>query len=70
VSQSEAGGFVLHHPPEPIPLRDLAPWTLVACAFVLLLWVTGFDQGTISQSGTVLHEVMHDGRHSLGLPCH
>ncbi len=70
MSPSQAGGFALDHPPEPIPLRDLAPWTLVACAFALVLWLTGFDQGTISQSGTVLHELMHDGRHSLGLPCH
>ena len=29
-----------------------------------------FDQGAVSQSGTYLHELMHDGRHLLGVPCH
>jgi hypothetical protein len=29
-----------------------------------------FDQGAVSQSGMYLHELMHDGRHLLGVPCH
>jgi hypothetical protein len=24
----------------------------------------------VSQSGMYLHELMHDGRHLLGVPCH
>ncbi|MBJ8340235.1 MULTISPECIES: CbtB domain-containing protein [Antrihabitans] len=37
---------------------------------LLTLYLVGFDQGTISRSGMYLHELMHDGRHLLGLPCH
>ncbi|OZC73949.1 hypothetical protein CH251_12525 [Rhodococcus sp. 06-462-5] len=37
---------------------------------MLTLYLVGFDQGAISRSGMLLHEVMHDGRHLLGLPCH
>ncbi|WP_237108339.1 CbtB-domain containing protein [Nonomuraea sp. MG754425] len=28
------------------------------------------DNGAVSQTGTLLHELMHDGRHLLGVPCH
>lgn len=41
----------------------------VALAF-LVLYLVGFDQGTISRTGMFLHELMHDGRHLLGVPCH
>ncbi len=54
----------------PIPLRSLAPWSVVALVLLLVLWLTGFDQGAISQAGSLLHDVMHDGRHALGVPCH
>ncbi|WP_028476315.1 CbtB domain-containing protein [Nocardia sp. CNY236] len=37
---------------------------------LLTLYLVGFDQGVISRSGMFLHELMHDGRHLLGLPCH
>lgn len=37
---------------------------------LLTLYLVGFDQGAISRSGMYLHELMHDGRHLLGLPCH
>ncbi|MFD8244487.1 CbtB-domain containing protein [Nocardia sp. NPDC059691] len=37
---------------------------------LLTLYLVGFDQGVISRSGMYLHELMHDGRHLLGLPCH
>ncbi|WP_137725981.1 CbtB domain-containing protein [Prescottella subtropica] len=47
---------------------------LVAAAVVLLamlaLYLVGFDQGAISRSGMYMHELMHDGRHLLGVPCH
>ena len=29
-----------------------------------------FDQGAVSRTGMYMHELMHDGRHLLGLPCH
>jgi cobalt transporter subunit CbtB len=47
---------------------------LIAVGAVLLalltLYLVGFDQGVISRSGMYLHELMHDGRHLLGVPCH
>ena len=42
----------------------------VATALVLMAYLVAFDQGAVSQSGTFLHELMHDGRHLLGVPCH
>ena len=46
--------------------------TAVAAVIVLMLlaYLVAFDQGAVSQSGTYLHELMHDGRHLLGVPCH
>lgn len=37
---------------------------------LLTLYLVGFDQGALSRSGMYLHELMHDGRHLMGLPCH
>lgn len=37
---------------------------------LLVLYLVGFDQGAVSRSGMYMHELMHDGRHLLGLPCH
>jgi hypothetical protein len=47
-------------------------WTALAVTTGLLLmaYLVVFDQGAVSQSGTLLHELMHDGRHLLGVPCH
>ncbi|NMN96944.1 CbtB domain-containing protein [Antrihabitans stalactiti] len=58
------------------PARTTEPLTalLISVGVVLLalltLYLVGFDQGAISRSGLYLHELMHDGRHLLGLPCH
>ena len=47
-------------------------WTAAAVVVGLLLlaYLVAFDAGAVSQSGTFLHELMHDGRHLLGVPCH
>ena len=47
-------------------------WTAVSAVTMLLLlaYLVAFDQGAVSQSGMYLHELMHDGRHLLGVPCH
>ena len=37
---------------------------------MLALYLVGFDQGAISRTGMYMHELMHDGRHLMGLPCH
>lgn len=53
---------------------ESAALALVVAAVILLaflvLYLVGFDQGAISRSGMYMHELMHDGRHLLGLPCH
>ena len=53
---------------------DSAAVALIAAAVVLLamlaLYLVGFDQGAISRSGMYMHELMHVGRHLLGLRCH
>jgi hypothetical protein len=47
-------------------------WTAFAVVALMLLvtYLVAFDQGAVSRSGTFLHELMHDGRHLLGVPCH
>jgi hypothetical protein len=47
-------------------------WTALAVVALMLLltYLVAFDQGAVSQSGMYLHELMHDGRHLLGVPCH
>lgn len=55
---------------QPIPIRQLLPALLVTTLLALLVYLVQFDQGAVSQSGMFLHELMHDGRHLLGVPCH
>ena len=56
----------------PVPLRELAPCTvLLATLGLLVLFFVGVDQGAVSvPSGSFVHELTHDGRHLLGYPCH
>ena len=66
--------------PKAQPIRPLsAPavsprllWTALATVTLMLLltYLVAFDQGAVSRSGMFLHELMHDGRHLLGVPCH
>lgn len=59
-----------HSVAQPIPLRELGPALLLAAFLLLAIYLVQFDQGAISQTGSFLHELMHDGRHLLGVPCH
>jgi len=54
----------------PFPLRELLPALLLGLLFVLTIYLVQYDQGVLSQTGSFLHELMHDGRHLLGVPCH
>ena len=53
-----------------LPVRA---WMAMAMALATLYAVT-FDNGllssALSSSGMFLHELFHDGRHLLGVPCH
>ena len=56
--------------PSPIPLRDLRPALLAAAFALAVLALVSLDSSGVLQSGSLLHELMHDGRHLLGVPCH
>jgi Probable cobalt transporter subunit (CbtB) len=60
----------LTHPPA-ISLSELWPWALFAAVMLLLVFFVGVEEGAVSlNSGTFIHELVHDGRHLLGFPCH
>jgi hypothetical protein len=54
---------------EPIPLAELRAWIAPLALLLALAYLVGTDQGELSRAGLFLHELMHDGRHVLGLPC-
>jgi Probable cobalt transporter subunit (CbtB) len=41
---------------------------------VAVLWLVTFEGGLLSeaigQANSFLHELFHDGRHLIGVPCH
>ncbi len=47
---------------------------LVVFAATLLFWAVTMEGGVVyhalGQTGAFLHELFHDGRHLLGVPCH
>ncbi len=50
-------------------------WAWLAAALALVLfWTVLMEGGVVStavgQSGPFLHELFHDGRHLIGVPCH
>lgn len=55
---------------QPVPAGSLLRWTWLPAVALLALYLVAFDQGAVSQAGSTLHELMHDGRHLLGVPCH
>ena len=59
----------------PLALPVVSPRLLLTAAGVVLFllalaYLVAFDQGALSRSGMYMHELMHDGRHLLGVPCH
>ena len=62
---------VVHTPDESLGSAALAVALAAVVVLALLtLYLVGFDQGAVSRTGMFMHELMHDGRHLLGLPCH
>lgn len=55
-----------------IPIRQILPWAVFAgLLFVLVMYFVSTEQGALSLfDGTYVHELVHDGRHLLGFPCH
>ena len=53
----------------------LPVWAWLAAAMAAaLFWTVTMEAGAVSaavgQSGPFLHELFHDGRHLIGVPCH
>lgn len=55
-----------------IPVRQILPWAVFAgLLFVLVMYFVSTEQGALSIfDGMTVHEIVHDGRHLLGFPCH
>ena len=55
------------------PLRIRVPawaWLLATVALFVLYLAIQDNGALLSQAGNVAHELFHDARHSLGVPCH
>ena len=50
-----------------IPARA---WLILALALAAVYVLTLENGATLRAGATVLHELFHDGRHFLGVPCH
>ena len=58
--------------PSAIPLREVLPWAIFGgLLFLIAIYFVGAEEGATSIiSGMYVHELVHDGRHLLGFPCH
>jgi hypothetical protein len=45
-------------------------WLVAALALVSVYALTMENGATLQAGATFLHELFHDGRHLLGVPCH
>jgi len=45
-------------------------WLVVALAILPLFAITMSNSAVLARGGTVLHELFHDARHFVGVPCH
>jgi hypothetical protein len=57
-----------------VSVRQVPLWGwLLLATMIVVLYAVGYDQGfpVLSKAGSsYLHELFHDGRHLLGIPCH
>ena len=55
-----------------IPIRQILPWAVFAGLLLLLvMYFVSTEQGAFAMfDGMTVHELVHDGRHLLGFPCH
>jgi len=58
--------------PVTIPIRELLPYAIFVgtLLFVLLYFVVAEQGATALIGGTMVHELVHDARHLVGVPCH
>ena len=55
-----------------IPFGEILPWAIFGTLLALIcLYFVSTEQGAVSLfEGMYVHELVHDGRHLLGFPCH
>ena len=55
-----------------IPIRRILPWAVFAGLLLLLvMYFVSTEQSALAMfDGMTVHELVHDGRHLLGFPCH
>ena len=55
-----------------VPVREILPWAVLAgLLFLLVMYFVSTEQGALAMfDGVSVHELVHDGRHLLGFPCH
>ena len=58
--------------PAPVPVRELLPWLAFGVLVLLLAlyFVTAEQGATAMVGGSMVHELVHDARHLVGVPCH
>ena len=54
----------------PIPGWALPAFVTAVLLFGLVTMEGGMVSQALGQTGSFLHELFHDGRHLLGVPCH
>lgn len=54
---------------EPVRVPGLA-WLAVALGLALTYLMLQENGAVLASSWETLHELFHDGRHALGVPCH
>ena len=63
----------MEHPAAPALVPQLSPvrmW-LAAVAAMAVLYAVTMENGVVLADGArYLHDLFHDGRHLLGVPCH
>ncbi len=57
--------------PTTAPIRVPAvAWAAVAVGFAIVYLMLQENGALLASSWETLHELFHDGRHALGVPCH
>lgn len=57
--------------PTTAPIRVPAvAWAAVVVGFVVIYLMLQENGALLASSWETLHELFHDGRHALGVPCH
>jgi len=54
----------------PVPPWALPTFVVAVLLFGLVTMEGGMVSHALGQTGSFLHELFHDGRHLLGVPCH